>query len=179
MELNELIPYRFRNVGDSKWNTKGKFLMFKKLQYIPVAFIQEEIVYILLDYRVKRPMIELIKHVMSLKKEFYFLTPEVSNPSGVEDFHEKVIRNYFLSYIKDDFYREFRKINLDIIDNMVKWSEKENCFHIVKEVHDEVSKKVNSHSWDFYSRKNHYNYSEEIRDNFKTLYRDILISKIL
>lgn len=72
MELNELIPYRFRNIGDSKWITKGKFLMFKKLQYIPVAFIEEETVYILLDYRVKRPMIELIKHVMSLKKNFTF-----------------------------------------------------------------------------------------------------------
>ncbi len=179
MELNELIPYRFRNIGDSKWSVKGKFLMIKKLQYITVAFIEDDIIYILLDYRLKKMMIHLVKHVMCLKKEFYFLTPEVSDPSGVEDFHEKVIRHYFISYIRPEFNLEFSKINLDLIDNMVKWTDKENCFHLIKEVYEEVLKKVNRKNYDYYQQKYIYEYSEQIRDEFKLIYRDILISKIL
>ena len=52
MDLNNLIPDNRAN-----WVVRGKFLMFKKLEHIPVAYIEEGVVYILLDAR-------LIKHMI-------------------------------------------------------------------------------------------------------------------
>lgn len=174
MELDNLIPD-----NNSNWVVRSNFLMFKKLEYIPVAYIEDDIVYILLDARLIKQMIKLIKHIQKLNIKFYLTTPEISNPSGVLDLNEKVIKHYLLSFAKKEFYDSFKKIEFDLIDNMVKWTEKENCFDLVKPVYQDVLKTVNRQNWDYYSNKKHFDYCQEIRDEFKSLYRHIQISKIL
>ena len=174
MDLNNLIPD-----NNPSWIIKGKFLMFKKLEHIPVCYIDDDIVYVFLDARLTKQMIKLIKYLMKLDVEFYLTTPEASNPKGVIDYHEKVIRHYLLSYAKDTFFNEFKKIDFDLVDNLVKWTDKENCFDLVKGVYEEVMKKINRESWDYYSNKKHFDYCKEIRDEFQSLYRHIQISKII
>lgn len=175
MDLNNLIPDNRAN-----WVVRDRFLMFKKLEHIPVAYIEDDdVVYILLDARLTKHMIRLIKHVQDLGIEFYLTTPEISDPSGVLDLNEKVIRHYLLSYAKMEFFEAFRKIEFDLIHNMVKWTEKENCFDLVKPVYQSVLKKINHQSWDYYANKQHFDYCQEIREEFQSLYRHIQISKIL
>lgn len=174
MDLNNLIPD-----NNPSWIIKGRFLMFKKLEHIPVCYIDDGIVYVFLDARLTKQMIKLIKYLMKLKVEFYLTTPEFSNPKGVLDYHEKVIRHYLLSYAKDTFFNEFKKIDFDLVDNLVKWTDRENCFDLVKGVYESVLKKINHQSWDYYSNKKHFDYCKEIRDEFQSLYRHIQISKII
>ncbi len=64
MELNKLIPN-----NNSKWIVKGNFLMFKKLEFIPVCYIEDDIVYVFLDARLTKQTIAITKHLMSFKVE--------------------------------------------------------------------------------------------------------------
>lgn len=174
MDLNSLIPD-----NNNSWVVRGRFLMFKKIEHLPVCYIEEGIVYVFLDARILKHIIKITKHLISLGVEFYFTTPEASNPGGVEDYNEKVIYHYLISYARDKFFYGFKEIDFDLVDNLIKWSDRENCFNLVKDVYNRVLKKVTHQSWDYYSNKKHYDYCQEIREEFQSLYRHILISKII
>ena len=132
MDLNNLIPEKFRPLHNPTWFVKGRFVMFKKYENIPVCFVEDEVVYVFLDNRVTNTIVKLVKHLISLGVEFYFTTPEFSNPKGIieEDYNDKVIKHYLYSHAQVEFFDGFRNIDFDLIDNMVKWTEKENCFEI-------------------------------------------------
>lgn len=173
MELNDLIPDNSEN-----WLI-GKFLFYRKLEKIPVCFIENDIVYIFLDAKIIKAMFKLIKFLLKKNIIFYFTTPELSNPKGIENYHDKVITHYLRSYSNIEIYRNFKKIDFDLISNMVKWTETENCFDLVKKNYESVLKKVNRKSYNYYSKRDDHEYSEEIRDEFNSLYRDIQINKII
>ena len=68
-----------------------------------------------------------------------------------------------------DFYYGFKKIGYDLIDNMVKWTEKEKCFNSIKYNLEIVKKRI------IYD----YQCDDTIREDFNTLYRHIIISKFV
>jgi hypothetical protein len=175
MDLDNLIPD-----NNSNWVVRGKFLMFKKIEHIPVAY-KDDVVYVFLDNRITKSIIKIVKHLMSLGIEFYFTTPEFSNSKGIpeEDYNDKVIKHYLYSHAQIEFFKGFRNIDFDLIDNMVKWTEKENCFNLVKDNYELVHKKVLRKDYDYYSNKYTYEYVDEIREEFQSLYRHIQISKII
>ena len=174
MELNDLIPN-----SNKSWVIKGKFIMFKKVEHIPVCFIEDNIIYVLLDAKIHNPILKITKHLMELEHEFYFTTPLLSIPKGFDNINSLIIENYFNNYSNKYFFRGFNDIGFDLIYNMVKWTEKEDCFDLVKEIYDKIEKKVNREYNDWYANRKYYEYDEDIRESFRGLYRDIQISKIL
>jgi hypothetical protein len=181
MDLNSLIPDKFKLLANPTWIVKGKFVMFKKYEHIPICFVEDNVVYIFLDSRVTKSIIELVKHLIILNIEFYFTTPELSNPKGVleEYYKDKVIKHYLYSFAKVEFFYGFRNIDFDLIDNMVKWTNKENCFDKVKPNYELINKKVERREYNPFSNKYLYEYKDEIRQEFQSLYRHIQISKII
>ena len=173
MDLNNLIPD-----NNSSWSVRGDFLMFKKIEHIPICYINDDIVYVSLDARLQKQVVKLTKHLIELNIEFYFTTPEFSNPKGLENFHEKVIEHYLSSYSNAFFY-DFKKMDFDLIDNLAKWTDKENCFHLVKDIYKKVLKKVERKGYDHFKNENYFTYSQDIREEFRSLYRHMLISKIV
>lgn len=180
MDLNNLIPHKFRHLNNS-WVVKGKFLMFKKYEHIPVCFVDDNVVYVFLENKIPLIIVKLVKHLLEMNVEFYFTTPELSHPKGVftDDYQDKVIRHYLYSYAQVHFFTAFKKIDFDLIDNMVKWTDKEECFHKVKSNYELISKKVERKEYDYYSGKYSFYYKKEIREEFNSLYRHIQISKII
>lgn len=178
MDLNKLIPLKFKPTIGCDWVVKGKYLMYKKLEHIPVAFIEDGVVYIFLDNRIPKQIIKLIKWIMELDYEFYLMPPELSNPSNDVD-EERVISHYLYSYSQKHFFYGFDKIKFDLINNMVDWCKRENCSYLIKSSYDEVNKKVQRTTYDYWKNKQVYDYNKEIREYFNTLYRDIQISQIL
>jgi hypothetical protein len=174
MELSDLIPD-----NNKSWAIKGKYLMFKKYENIPVCFIDDDIVYVFLDSKIHNVILKITKHLMCLGHDFYFTTPLLSIPKRIETLNKVVIENYFNNYSNKYFFRGFNDIGFDLIYNMVKWTEKEDCFDLVKEIYDKIEKKVNYEHNDWYSNRKYYEYDEDIRESFRGLYRDIQISKIL
>lgn len=179
MELNDLIPLKFRPTIGCDWVVRNNFLMYKHYEHIPVAYIENDIVYIFLDNKIQRQVLKLTKWVMKFDCEFYFVTPELSNPSGVDDLEKKNINHYLYSYAQEPFYDGFRKINFDLIKNMVDWCKKEDCIDMIKDCYDDIKKTVNRTDYDYYSNKTTWEYREDIRDDYRTLYRDIQINQIL
>lgn len=175
MELYDLIP----NGNDKNWVVNGKYLMYKKYFNIPVCYIDNGVVYIFLDIKIKKIILKFIKHLIKLGLEFYFTTPLLSNPKGLTNPKHEIIKHYLVSYSNKELYYDFKKIDFDLIQNMTKWTEKENCFHLVKDIFDNRLKSVMSCYYDWNSNKAIYNYPEEIRNDFQSLYRDIKINKLL
>ena len=174
MELSDLIPN-----NNKSWIIKGKYLMFKKYENIPICFIEDDIVYVFLDDKVHNAILKLTTHLICIGHEFYFTTPLLSNPKKIENLNKEVIENYFNNYSNKYFFRGFNDIGFDLIYNMVKWTEKEDCFDMVKELYDKIEKKINYEHNDWYAKRKYYEYDEDIRESFRGLYRDIQINKIL
>lgn len=174
MELDKVIPDNSKN-----WIIRGEFLFFEKIHLIPLCTIIDDIYYVMLDARLHNQVLKLAKNLMKMNVEFYFTTPLISNPAGVDNLNSKVIETYIHSWTNKYFFRGFKKIDFDLIHNMVKWTEKENCFDLVKDIYDRYEKIVSQEYYDYYANRKFYSYDEEIRESFKGLYRDIQISKLL
>lgn len=174
MDLNNIIPDNSPN-----WILRGDFLFYKKINLIPVCTIIDDIYYIMLDGKCHKAILKLTKKIMKMDVEFYFTTPLMASPKSIENFNQEVIQNYIHNYTNIHFFHGFRDINFDLIHNMVKWTEKENCFDLVKGIYDKYQKSINNKYYDYYSNRSFYSYNEEIREAFVGLYRDIQISKIL
>lgn len=174
MDLNNIIPDNSPN-----WIVRGDFLFYKKINLIPVCTIIDDIYYIMLDGKCHKAILKLTKKIMKMDVEFYFTTPLMASPKSIENFNQEVIQNYIHNYTNIHFFHGFRDINFDLIHNMVKWTEKENCFDLVKGIYDKYQKSINNKYYDYYSNRSFYSYNEEIREAFVGLYRDIQISKIL
>lgn len=174
MELNNIIPD-----NSSNWIVKGGLLFYKRLNLIPVCTIINDIYYVMLDGKCHKAILKLTKKIMKMDVEFYFTTPLLASPKSIENFNQKVVENYIHSYTNKHFFHGFKDIHFDLIHNMVKWTEKENCFDLVKEIYDKYKKVVSQEYYDYYSNRSFHQYDEEIREAFASLYRDIQISKLL
>lgn len=182
MELDRLIPEK----NNTSWIVKNNYLMYNKYQNIPLAFIEEDIVYIILENKLKKEVIKLTKHLTNEKIKFYFSIPEITNPSYLsknkyddEGHKNKVIHNYLYSYSQLKFYNGFNNINFDLIENLVKWCNENNCFYLIKNNYDKILRELNYKSYNLYTNKFEYDYASEIRNEFKSLYRKIRINQIL
>ena len=178
MDLNDLIPN-----NSSDWIVDKNTLFYKKHLKVPICYIEADtdVVFVSLDHRIHKAVSKLIKHLMSLDIEFYLCYPDLMNPRGVNDYQEKVIYHYFLTYITKNLKTEFEKIGFDLIDNLCKWVEKEDCFDLMKDLYDEVKVKANDNWRDWYSNSglDIYKYDEKIRDDYNSLWREIQINLII
>jgi hypothetical protein len=116
---------------------------------------------------------------MWLGVEFYFTTPELSNPKGLEDHKNAIIHHYFRSYIQKEFFEGFESIQFDLILNLTKWTKRENCYNLIKENYEIVKKIVNRQNYDHYARVKKYDYDQIVRDDYERLYREIQINQII
>jgi len=176
MELYKLIPKKQRHSSD--WSVIKSYVMFKKLHNIPICYIENDIVWIFLDLRIQKQVIDIISHLNDLDVKFYFTHPEFSNP-GQEFDVEKILLQYFRSYADRKFNKNLNKINFDIIKNLVEFTNEFSDFNSLKKCFQVVKKEVNLKWTDWYSRKDIYDYPEEIRQEFDILWREIQINNLL
>jgi hypothetical protein len=139
----------------------------------------KDIPHILLENKIPKQVIQLTSILMNSGLEFYFTTPLASNPSGVLDYKREVITSYFNSYSNFKFLRGFNKIEFDLIKNLIEWVDKNDANELLKPVYEKINKSIQMGYYDYYQKKDIYGYGYDIREEFRTLWRDIQISKIL
>lgn len=176
MDLNKLIPNNQKHNRD--WSVTKKYVLFKKLHNIPVCYFEDDIVWIFLDLRITRQVIDVIKHLENLDIKFFFTHPEFSNPGQVFEIN-RIPTHYFRCFADAKFHKSVTKIKFDFIKNLVDFTKLYSNFETLKISFDKVQKEVNRHWYDYYSQKEIYDYSEEIREEFRTLWREIQINNIL
>jgi len=175
MNLSELLPNNSPN-----WSFDTNYIYWKKYQRIPLLSIRDDKVVVFLDNRLPKPVLNLVEMLLSKGIEFYFLPPKFSHPPILicEESYGEVIRHYLLSYTTKDFFFGFRKIEFDLIENLTNWMNSRGCFSIFKDILSDIKKDVLRKQYDWYSKKEYHSFSEEIRHEFETLYRQIQINQI-
>lgn len=173
MELSNFLPQ------SENWSLSKGIIYYKKIQRIPLCLNIDEIPHIVLENKIPKKVIELTKIFMKSGQEFYFTTPDAVNPSGVFEFESEVVTSYFNSYSNPKFYKGFNNIGFDLIKNLIEWSEKNDTWYLVKPIYEKINAKIQKSYYDYWQHKHLYNYDYEIREEFRTLWREIQINKIM
>ena len=175
MNIDKIIP------KTDKWKVSKGIVYFKYLAWIPFIDTRKGYIEIFFDVR-------LIKHILNIipkiEGEFYLISPQLSNPvkakSSDDIIHKMNIKNYISNYANPRFYVGFQKIDFDLITNLILYCKKFDTMLLVKELYDEVNKEVQNKGWDLYANNEMYDLpSQEIREEFNGLYRQIKLSELL
>jgi hypothetical protein len=176
MDLYKLIPKKQRHNRD--WSVGKDYVFFKKLHNVPLCYFKDGIVWVFLDLRIQRQVVDLIHHLENSNLKFYFTHPEFSNPG--EEFNiNKIPLHCFRCYADSKFYKSIKKIDFDFIENLVSFTKEFSDFETLLLNFKIVQKEVGKKWYDYYNKKDIWDYSEEIREEFRTLWREIQINNIL
>jgi len=172
MDINNII------LNKEDWKISNGLVFKKKLVWIPIMNCKKDYIEIYFDDRLSKEILWLIPKIS--QSEFYLVSPLFSNPkfSTIEN-HKVNIEHYFCNYAKTSFFYGFKKINFNIIDNIIFYCKKFDSMDIVKDCYDYVNKSVQAQDYDWYTNKSYYIFSDEIREEFNSLYRQIKIRSLL
>jgi hypothetical protein len=173
-KLEDILPN-----SSSSWIISKEQILYKKYISLPICRKVDNYFIVFLDRRIYKAVLKLVSKLMKIGVEFYCLSPEASSPKGLVNYHSSYVTHYLRMYATNEFYYGFEKIGFDLIKNMTDWVEKENCFEVIRPCYDEVLSDVLTHYYDYYSKKDIWNYPKEIRDSYESLYRDIQINRII
>jgi hypothetical protein len=127
------------------------------LAWIPVYEVQDDQVWVYLDYRISKFVLKVVKEFSEWGVDFLFISPKFSNPKFrrfIEkhdpedpsesysftsnrnlrrsdrdlDFHYQNLFEYLGNLKIISFYYGFQKIGFDFTQNLVKYLHKFNCF---------------------------------------------------
>lgn len=162
------------------WKYSNSILYVRKLAWIPMVKFKNDHLNIFVSKRFIRETIKLIK--LFRGERFYLVSTLISDPKTKKIFKEDIdsinIDTYLNNYLT--YYYPFKKINFDIISNMISYCKKEDCFDLVKPIYDNLNDYVQKlhYDWNTYSYSV-YKYDESIRGDFSSLYRRIVLKNIL
>ena len=68
----------------------------------------------------------------------------------------------------------------DIVENLIRWIRSSKMRSIKSaSLYEKINKDVQKEYYDYWQKTKYYNYNPEIREEFRTLWREIQINKIL
>lgn len=162
------------------WKYSKSTLYFKRVVWIPVCTERNGILFIYLSKQIRKEVILIVKILE--KDEFYLISPIFSNPKYKyidEDFHKLNVENYLGNYVDFNFFFLFKSNDLDLIENLVRYCKRYDCFDLIKEKYDEINRIVQKETHDWHNNQRYYEFCVEIREDFSNLYREIRLLQIL
>jgi hypothetical protein len=178
MDLDKILPKKF------KWQVKSDIVMVFKIAWLPIFKINGKEVEIFLDLRTSKQILPIVKNLQDLNVGFYFISPLLANPGykvfDDEQYHELNIRNLMNNYWKPQYYDGFKKIEFDVIENLINYATKYKCSSLIKDIYEDINEYVQGSGYDWYTnRECFYVERQDIREDFQSLYRQIKITEIL
>lgn len=176
MDLDKIIP------KSGEWRISKNMVFVKYLVWVPVFEIEnDKFINVFLDFKIARHILKLVKNLKKYDIPHYFISPLYANPKqDLETYHEINIENILKNYSKEAFFDGFKKINYDLIRNLIDYCNDWDCFPQVKDIYEKVNREVQYHYYDFYSKQKIQNIDrDDIRETFSTLYRDIKLQQLL
>jgi hypothetical protein len=167
-------------INNSKWKVENNTIYVRYMAWIPFIKIYDDYYDIYFDTRLHRYILQILP---ILDKDFYLISPIFSNPKYSrfidEEKHKTNILNLLSNYTNPVFFHGFKKIDFDIIQQLVKYCKKYNCLDYIKEPFDQVNDEINKMDWNYYTNVKFHEYPEEIREEFKGLLRHIKLQDLL
>ena len=173
-KLKRIIP------NNGKWKIENDTVYVRYMAWIPIINLKNEWVEVYFDTRLHRYLLTIIPQ---LDGEFYLISPIFADPKNKyivgEERHKTNILNMISNYSNPMFFDGFKKIDFDLIEHLIKYCKKFDSILLIKEAYDKVNDEVNGKEYDYYTNKNYFLYTEEIRQEFNSLYRQIKLAELL
>jgi hypothetical protein len=178
--VSENIKIFNKILESDNWKLSKSIVYVHKTAWIPISKIEDDYVLIFFSKRLEKETLKLLK-LLNNKTKFYLVSPLLSDPKinrkDIDSINLINIKNYLMNWA--DYYYSFRKINFDLVSNLVSYCNEFDCFEELKVAYDDVSSKILKETYDYYRNDTYYKYDEVIRDEFSGLYRQIRINQIL
>lgn len=175
-DLNIFLPNSDRN-----WVIKNNIIYYHKYVDVAVLNIIDDIIWISLDRKIKKPIIKLIKHLTNLNVDFYFTTSfNIHNKQIYKEDLKDIIENYLLSLTDELFFDDIFDTGFDYVQNLTNFMTDYDCHGLFKEPFENIKKYYLSEKYDWYTNKKYYIVKKEyIRDFISTLEREIKLNMFL
>ena len=175
-DLNIFLPNSDRN-----WVIKNNIIYYHKYVDVAVLNIIDDIIWISLDRKIKKPIIKLIKHLTNLNVDFYFTTSfNIPNKQIYKEDLQDIIENYLLSLTDELFFDDIFDTGFDYVQNLTNFMTDYDCHGLFKEPFENIKKYYLSEKYDWYTNKKYYIVKKEyIRDFISTLEREIKLNMFL
>src|ERR1035437_8951922 len=130
MNINNIInPHEIH-----KWKVSKNRASLMKLVWIPMFEFDTDITYVYLDLKMARETIKLVKRLRDKNINFLFKSPILSNPKNnylsESEIHKINITNYFRNFTTIEYNVGFKKIEFDLISNLIDYANKFSCMDI-------------------------------------------------
>lgn len=177
MNLIDLIPD-----NDQNWSIKNNMIYYHHYCDIAVLQKRETQYWVILDLRVTKKVLKLVKHLVKNDVKFFFSSKALNSNQDLstQESKEEIIRNYLHALSNSQFFDNISKTGLDYVENLTRYLQETNSWEIFKQEFEEAKKKVNRKYWDYYTNKEHYNINrEDIRDFVTNIERQIKLNLFL
>lgn len=175
LDTNILLPN-----SDQNWLMKHNMIFYHKYVNIPVCKIQDDLIWVSLDLRVRNPVIKMIKHLLKLDVNF-FLTNRVDFHKNLpqEDL-ESIIINYLHAITDEDFFDKIFESGFDYVKNLTDFMTEFDCHGLMKDPYEYYKDKYLKEYYDWYTSESYYIMKrEDMRDFLRTLEREIKLNLFL
>lgn len=175
-DLNIYLPN-----SDSNWIVKNDIIYYHKYANIPVLKIIDDVVWISLDRKIKKPIIKLVKHLMKLNVVFYFTTCNLIYQNNVySEGLSDMIENYLLALTDELFFDDIFDTGFDYVENLTNFMTTYDCHGLFKENYERIKSNYLLEKTDWYTSINYFLIKKEyIRDFISTLEREIKLNMFL
>jgi len=173
-KMTDILP------NNGKWKIEKDIVYVRYMAWIPIINMKDDHLEVYFDTKLHRYILQILS---KLKDEFYLVSPILSDPKNKyllpEERHKVNILNMISNYSNPIFFDGFKRIDFDLITHLVLYCKKYDSMLLIKEAFDNVNKDVQRKDWDYYTNKQSFTYTEEIREEFNGLYRQIKLAELL
>jgi hypothetical protein len=155
-DLNTFLPK-----SDGTYYIKDNCIWTKKIVEIRLLTIIDDVVWIVVDFRVRSKVILLVKHLTTLGVDFLLINSEISHKKLIyQNDLEIIIRTYLFAILDERFFYKIEELKIDFVKNLCNFIESYDCYKIFNETF-QIFKKIYSPKKRYYG---YYGYPE-IKDN--------------
>jgi hypothetical protein len=175
LDINTYLPN-----SDGNWKIKHNMIYYHRYVDIPVFKIEDDIFWVSLDLRIRKPVIKMITHLTKLGIDFFLTMRSDFHKKLPQDDLEGIITNYLHALTSEDFFDEIFDTGFDFVKSLTDFMTKYNCHGLMKEPYEYYKDKYLKTYYDWYTSENYYIMKrEDMRDFLRTLEREIKLNLFL
>ena len=165
--------------NDSNWILKGETIYYSHYLNIPILTIIDGVVFVYVDLKIRKKVLKMIKHLIRLGVDFYFLDPAIWEKRIYNEDLSNIIGSYFRVLSDEIFFDGIFSLGFDFSGNILRFMFTFDCFHLFEDEFKKIKKYLNPRK-DWSTGKEFYIIErEDIRDYISSLNREITLNILL
>lgn len=175
------LYHRILDLNPRIWTWRGDILYYKNIKLSPILEVNSDnSIFLYIDFHYENQFSKILKILINSPFEFYLVTNQLNNPKiRNKNWVSLSIESYFRSLLDFKLYNSYNKLKFDPIKNLISFVNKYSNIDLIWEEYNKILPMISKKNFDYLTGEYNYKiWDEEIRDNFKSLQRDIKIKII-